>query len=67
MTTKAEVCADCGQPKPIALILRNEKTGEDKPLCRICANRWLLSDEEWPPEKQTKVEAFSLRNQRKIS
>jgi len=21
-------------------------------LCRVCATRWLLSDEEWPPENK---------------
>lgn len=30
------------------------KTG----LCRVCANRWALSDEEFPPTSKTKSPTF---------
>lgn len=42
-------------PAPISLefqVSDGTRTG----LCRICANRWLLSEEEWPP-KTNKNEA----------
>jgi len=46
-----EICSDCGQPKPIKLVLRNERTGQDSLLCRECGNAWLDSDKQWPKQQ----------------
>jgi len=35
---------------PIVLELQHPD-GTKEGLCHICATRWLLSDEEWPPTK----------------
>ena len=49
----AFTCAHCGEPKPIALYLVHPD-GKREPLCQVCATRWLLSDEPWPPEEESK-------------
>jgi len=35
------------------VLYRVYSDGTKQGLCRVCANRWLLSDEEWPPKKIT--------------
>jgi len=44
-----ETCWKCKKPKPIHLVLVNEKTGEKQLLCKEHANEWNESDEPWPP------------------
>jgi hypothetical protein len=36
--------------------------GTKQGLCRVCANRWLLSDEEWPPK--TTIEKSNSEDKR---
>lgn len=43
---KTEKCYFCGETKPAALYLRDEK--EDHPVCKTCANQWADSDQDWP-------------------
>jgi hypothetical protein len=35
---------------------REYPDGTREKLCRICYNRWQLSDEDWPPNKPKKPE-----------
>lgn len=56
---EAERCSDCGKHRPIKIVLLSAEG--NRYLCEICSNRWLLSDEEWPPRKtQTEIKDTSL-------
>jgi len=63
--SEPEICSDCGQPKPIVQVLRSEEG--DRLQCRICANRWLLSDEEWPPQTQQTKDKTPIQTNSKSS
>jgi len=46
------------KPHTAQLVLfRQYPDGHKDGLCQICANRWHLSEEEWPPPKTNKTEA----------
>jgi len=55
-TAELDVCAGYQrQPHTAPIVLEFQHIdGHKTGLCRICANRWLLSDEEFPPKEETR-------------
>jgi hypothetical protein len=52
-TTTQEQCAGYQREPHVAqiVIYREFPDGTREGLCQVCATRWQLSDEEWPPKK----------------
>lgn len=47
-----ETCYFCGQAKPAAVYLRDEKG--DHPVCQECHEEWADSDAKWPQKTHKK-------------
>lgn len=58
----SEPCYFCGELKPVAFALRDEKG--DHPVCKDCGDEWADSGHEWP-QKTTKTKVIPPDNRRK--